>query len=345
MKNFVKSIAIAMVMSAGAFNANAQNVVTGISTQDFNACREYLTIHPQDTIRTSAEYKLELAASADTTVTRNEGLTVIELKAGDKMYFSGVDVFMSEGLVVRGNHYTVVRVNHLPAKAVADSSIVAKVDNAAEQTQVALISRSYGQDQDVNFYQSNVHKTTDGKVVDKAMNKNGMSFFADGGYRRGEADIHSFTGEAGLQITADWGAVLTGSFRLATGKYPSNAVEANGSYLTYGFKAGAGWQFALDRYAVWHLYLLAGIGLDFQKTETAKNENGLLQSSVSALYPWARVKVAYEPFNWRVGLFFSAGWEQNQILSQNLGNAGKNCGAVEVGFTVPLFRSWVKTVK
>ena len=332
-----------MVMSAFAFNASAQNVVNNVSTSDFSACKAYLDANPGDTIRSNAEPKHELTATVDTVVTRNEGLTKIGLKTGDQLYWAGYDVFVAKGEIVKGNHYVVLRQNTLPAKAVADSSLVAKVDNAAEVTQVALIASSYGQRQDINFYESNLHKTTDGKVVDKAMNKNGLSFFADGGYRYGEGNIHSFTGEGGLQITADWGAVLTGSFRLATGKYPSNAVEADGSYLTYGFKAGAGWQFALDRYAVWHLYLIGGIGLDFQKTETAENENGLLQSSVSALYPWARVKVAYEPFNWRVGLFFSAGWEQNQILSQNHGNAGKNCGAVEVGFTVPLFRSWVKT--
>jgi len=345
MKKILISIVAIVTMSAFALTANAQNVVNIVSVDDFQACKEYLASHPLDTIRNRRPRRLELVADTDTVVTRNEGLTVISVKAGDKLYFAGYDVFMVDGEVAKGNHYVVLRVNPLPAKAMADSSLVAKVDAAAEKTQVDLIASSYGQKQDINFYQSSVHKTTDGKVVDRYMNKNGLSLVFGGGYRHGEGSIHSFTFEAGAQLTSDWGGFTRLTYRGSTTRHPDNAVDANGSYFTHGLRPAFGWRFALDRYATWHLEVSAGPELDYQRTETAQNNNGLLQSNVFAINPFAEVGVTYEPFNSRVGFGFCIGWEQPQILKQNDGNAGKNCGAVEVGFTVPLFRSWVKTIK
>jgi hypothetical protein len=335
MKKMLFAITAMLVMSA---NAMAQNVVTEISTQDFNACREYLTIHPQDTIREVKEHRLELTATVDTVVTRNEGLTTISLLKGDKLFFGGIDVWMSDGLVVRGNHYIVVRLNRLPAKVVADSSLVAKVDAAAEKTQVALISSSYGQKQDINFYQSSVHKTTDGKVVDGFMNKNGLSLVFGAGYRHGEGSIHSFTFEAGAQLTSDWGGFTRLTYRGSTTRHPDNAVDANGSYFTHGLRPAFGWRFALDTYATWHVELSAGPELDFQRTETAQNNNGLLQSNVFAINPFAQIGLSWEPFNSRVGFVFNLGWEQPQILKQNDGNAGKNCVTASVLMLVPLFK-------
>ena len=105
MKNFVKTIISIMMMSACTLSVSAQNVVKdSISTNDFGACKTYLEAHPQDTIRnTSKNPKLELLAINDTTVTRNEGLTVINMKAGDRLYLAGTDVWKENGQVVRGN--------------------------------------------------------------------------------------------------------------------------------------------------------------------------------------------------------------------------------------------------
>jgi hypothetical protein len=339
MKNFVKSIAIAMVMSAFAFNASAQNVVTGISTDNFAECQKYLIANPNDTIRELKDRRLELVAWADTTLTRNESQTVISLLMGDKLFWAGYDVFVDkDGKIAKGNHYLVERINPLPAKAVADSSLVARVDAAAEVTQVNLISRSYGQEQDINFYQSSVHKTTDGKVVSDYMNKNGLSLVAGFGYRYGQGNLHSFTFEAGVQLTSDWGGFGRVTYRGSTTRHPDNAVDANGSYFTHGIRPAIGWRFALDTYATWNLELSAGPELDFQKTETAQNNNGLLQSNVFAINPFAEVGVTYEPFNSRVGFGFCIGWEQPQILKQNDGNAGKNCISAKFMLIVPLFK-------
>ena len=337
-QNFVKTIIAAVMMSAFALTASAQNVNKSVSTSDFKACKEYLDIHPADTIRSEAEPKHELTAEKDTVIKRNEGLTTIGLKAGDQLYWAGYDVFVSGGEIVKGNHYVVLRVNPLPAKAVADSSLVAKVDELAEKTQVDLIASSYGQKQDINFYQSSVHKTTDGKVVDRYMNKNGLSLVFGGGYRHGEGSIHSFTFEAGAQLTSDWGGFTRLTYRGSTTRHPDNAVDANGSYFTHGLRPAFGWRFALDTYATWNLEVSAGPELDFQKTETAQNNNGLLQSNVFAINPFAEVGVTYEPFNSRVGFGFCIGWEQPQILKQNDGNAGKNCISAKFMLIVPLFK-------
>jgi hypothetical protein len=345
MKKFFVIIIAAMTMSA---NAMAQNVNSEISTNDFGACKDYLTSNPGDTIREAKDRVLELIAAVDTTFTRNEGKTTIVMQKGDKLFFAGIDVWQENNVILRGNHYVVERINPLPAREVADEAEVRAIDEAAAATQAAeLIASNYNKrERDRYFYQADKFKLTDGKVIDHACDKYGWSLNGEVGYRAGK-DIGGLTAALGLRYTmpigGNWALGATVQARIANTKFAENAVQANENYLTGGGRVGAEIGYALNAYKTVHVYVDGGFGMDFQNTETKMNNNGLLQSKNSEPYPFVGVKLTFEKFAKRFGGFVRVGWEQEKITVQNLGTQKIDCVMGTVGFNIPFLRHWVKT--
>lgn len=337
-----------------AISMNAQEVKSGISTSDFQACKEYLAAHPADTIREIKERKLELVAESDMTVTRNEGMTSIALKAGDKLYWAGYDVFMAEGKITKGNHYVVERINPLPAKVVADSSLVRKVDELAAASQAALqIASNYGKYPMITYwYESDQHLLTDGKIVERAHRPLGWSPFIEGGYRfcPNNNDLNGLTAMAGLRYTTrvfnakKLQAIAEGSVGVVKLLYAPNAEEANEAYWTPRVKFTAGLGLPLDALRSSAIYGFAGIVMDYEKTITARNENGLLQSRNLNLCPTAGIMVVLEPDRYPAGITLKVAWEQNKMVIQNQPTVVENCIVGTLGVQLGMLRHWVKTI-
>jgi hypothetical protein len=351
MKKILFSITAAMVMSATT--VVAQNVNSEISTNDFGACKAYLDAHPLDTIRNEVERRLEFVAESDTTVARNEGMTTIVMQKGDKLFFAGVDVWQENNVILRGNHYTVVRVNPLPAMAVADSAQVRRVDSLAAATQALLkIASNYGKYPMITYwYESDQHKLTDGKIVEAAHRPLGWSAFVEGGYRfsSDNSDLNAFTAMAGLRYTTrvfnakKLQAIAEGSVGIVKLLYAPNAEEANEPYWTPRMKFTAGLGLPLDALRSSAIYAFGGIGLDYEKTITAQNDNGLLQSRNLNLYPTAGIMLVLEPDRYPAGVTIKAAWEMNKIVVQNQPTINSNCFVVTAGFQIGMLRHWVKT--
>jgi hypothetical protein len=356
MKKIMNSIIAVVVMSAFALTANAQNgkVVNGISTDNFAECQKYLIANPNDTIREVKERRLELTASADTTVTRNEGLTVIELKAGDKLYFAGYDVWQENGEIVRGNHYVVVRVNPLPAKVVADEAEVARVDSLAAQTQVLLkIASNNGRYPMIAYwYESDQHHLTDGRIVEAAHRPLGWSFLGEVGGRVSfnNSDLNGFVAMGGMRYTTRvfnakrlqaLAQATVGVVRLLE---PDNAENAGKGYYTPSFNMVAGLGLPLDALRSSAVYLFGGVALDYEKTLTRKNDNGLLQSRNLNLHPKAGLMLVLEPDRRPNGITISLAYEPVSQTVQNQSSVVNHCVVATVSFQVGALRHWVKTV-
>jgi len=348
-----KIFAIISIMMMSATTVVAQNVNMSVSTDDFAACQKYLNEHPADTIRNEVETKLEMTASTDTTVTRNQGLTIIALKKGDKLFWAGVDVWQENGEIVRGNHYVVLRLNQLPPKQVADSALVRRIDEAAARTQAALVVASnYGKYPMITYwYQASQHKLTDGRVVEAAHRPLGWSAFIEGGYRLSSdnSDLNGFTGMAGLRYTTrvfnakKLQAIAEGSVGVVKLLYAPNAEEANEAYWTPRMKFTAGLGLPLDALRSSAIYAFGGIGLDYEKTITRQNENGLLQSRNLNLYPTAGIMLVLEPDRYPAGLTIKVAWEQNKTVVQNQPTIKSNCFVATLGLQIGMLRHWVKT--
>jgi hypothetical protein len=366
MKNFAISIVAIVTMSVAAVTTvSAQNVQSvekngqvcysiKISESNVAECAKYLNAHPADTIRNLFEAPvLEMTASQDTSVIRNQGETTIALKAGDKLFRAGLQVVWGPERLPMGYYYEVLGKNQLPPRVVADSAEVAKIDSMAAATQVLLnVASNFGKyPMIVYYYDCDLHSLTDGKIVKAAHRPLGWSLVGEVGGRVSfnNSDLNGLVAMAGMRYTTRvfnarklqaMAQATVGIVRLLE---PANAENANEGYYTPSFNMVAGLGLPLDELRSSGLYLVGGIALDYERTLTKKNDKGLLQSRNLNLHPKLGAMLVLEPDRHPNGITISVMYEPVSQTIQNQGSIVNHCVVATVSAQLGVLRHWVKT--
>jgi hypothetical protein len=320
-------------MAMSAFVANAQNVVAG-DVNNFQACREYLTAHPQDTI---------VGQPIKVVVDDPQKYGAQGVVAGDTLTRILVVYKGSDGRVKREPRDIKKVTAFTGTQVVADFQTVDAVDHAAARTQTAERLAS-GKKRDEFYYQSSQAGATDGKVVKTSADKYGWALQAEAGGRLGK-DISGLTFAAGPSYSWSWGRVELMA-RVARTKYSYNAETPDAKYTAFGARIGGYLKvFSFDPdYKTWNVYLGAGAGWDYFITDSrATTYNSLLKSEGSDPYAFANLLVTKRFFATGNEIYLRAGWEQNPITIQNADKQRINCWMVTFGFNKGLLRHAVRT--
>ncbi|MBO5037876.1 MAG: hypothetical protein J6C85_00250 [Alphaproteobacteria bacterium] len=273
-KIFLAILAMA-VFAAPA--ANAQSVVTGISTSDFKACKEYLDVHPTDTIR-----------SMETVVaTENKVIEGGNIVAGDSLVCTTSVFKNSDGKIAQHKAYakatgktvvkTAPRVVSRPAV-----QVTGVVKDKANSRVGAVTSKK-----DTLWYD----KTSSDRVSfeDKVAVNRGEKVAVDPHHKDLEGKFRhrvymSALGGAILTNKGDFHPVVGGRLGYETchflfeleGVYSqqnyTDIAEVTGQYNTFAAYLTAGWKFWQD--ALYRSYLAVGAsgGFAYQKTDTEDAE-------------------------------------------------------------------------
>jgi len=329
MKKIVKFIALVAMFAFGT-NAGAQKTVGNV--QDFAACKAYLAQHPQDTIESEFSEKVVMDDPGK--------FAKMGVYVGDTLLRDTI-VFVREGKIVRQPRYTKLATREV-TRLVYDGEVLAKIDRAAAQTQVAE-KLAEGKKRDLYYYQSSVASDTDGKVVKKAADKFGWGIPVEVGYRNGK-DIAGITAAIGGSYSFSWGRVELLA-RFARSRLNDNSENPGEHYNAFGTRLGAHFKvLSLDRFQTWNIYLGGGLGLDWYKTQSKETvEYGLLQSKGSDPYGFAELTVTKRFFATGWEVYAKAGWEQAPSIFQNADTKYTNCVKITLGVNLPLLRHWVRT--
>lgn len=330
MKKTFKSLIFAMLATV-SLTANAQKTVVG-DVQNFEACRFYLTENPGDTI---VNENVEVIVFDDPAKFAAQGIM-----KGDTLYRDTL-VYILDGRVKRQPRYTRLATCEV-VRLVYDGEVLAKIDRAAAQTQVAE-KLAEGKKRDLYYYQSSVASDTDGKVVKKGCDKFGWGVPVEVGYRNG-TDIAGITAAIGGSYSFSWGRADL-LFRFARSRFTENADHAGEHYNTYGARLGGHFKvLSFDRFQTWNAYIGGGVGWDWFQTDSKETvEYGLLQSKGSDPYGFAELTVSKRFFATGWEVYGKIGWEQAPSIYQNNDTQYTNCVKLTVGVNLPLLRHWVKT--
>jgi len=330
MKKNLKSL-IFVMMAAFGVTANAQKTVVG-PTNDFEACRFYLTENPADTIVSET---VEIFAIEDPGKYAEQGVV-----SGDTLYRDTL-VYVLNARIVRQPRYTKIVKNKV-TRLVYNGELVAKIDRVAAKTQTAE-KLAEGKRRDLYYYQSSVSADTDGKVVKKGADKFGWGIPVEIGYRNG-TDIAGVTAAIGGSYSFSWGRVELLA-RFARSRLNDNADNPGEHYNAFGTRLGGHFKvLSLDKYQTWNVYLGLGMGLDWYKTQSKETvEYGLLQSKGSDPYGFAELTVTKRFFTTGWEVYGKLGWEQAPSIFQNAETKYTNCVKLTIGVTLPVLRHWVKT--
>lgn len=330
MKKNLKSLIFAMLATV-SLTASAQKIVVG-NVQDFEACRFYLVENPSDTI---VNENVEVIVLDDPGKFSAQGVV-----AGDTLYRDTI-VYVMDGRVKRQPRYTKLATCEV-VRLVYDGEVLAKIDRAAAQTQVAE-KLAEGKKRDLYYYQSSVASDTDGKVVKKGADKFGWGVPLEVGYRNGK-DIAGITAAIGGSYSFSWGRADL-LFRFARSRFTENADHAGDHYNTYGARLGGHFKvLSFDRFQTWNAYIGGGVGWDWFQTDSKETvEYGLLQSKGSDPYGFAELTVSKRFFATGWEVYGKIGWEQAPSIYQNADTKYTNCVKLTVGVNLPLLRHWVRT--
>lgn len=330
MKKTFKSLIFAMLATV-SLTANAQKTVVG-NVQDFEACRFYLVENPADTI---VNENVEVIVLDDPGKFSAQGVV-----PGDTLYRDTI-VYVMDGRVKRQPRYTKLATREV-VRLVYDGEVLAKIDRAAAQTQVAE-KLAEGKKRDLYYYQSSVASDTDGKVVKKGADKFGWGMPVEVGYRNGK-DIAGITAAIGGSYSFSWGRADL-LFRFARSRFTENAEHSGDHYNTYGARLGGHFKvLSFDKYQTWNAYIGGGVGWDWFQTDSKETvEYGLLQSKGSDPYGFAELTVTKRFFATGWEVYGKIGWEQAPSIYQNSDTKYTNCVKLTVGVNLPLLRHWMKT--
>jgi len=326
LRTFAKILALA-AMVVMSINAKAQSVVNTVSVSDFNACKQYLSEHPTDTV-----VGMQKVVVDDPAKFTSQGVV-----AGDTLVET-TKIFLLDGRVKRQKVYTKSVIVAGVPQTVVDAELSAKVDSLTALMQAAL-KLDAGRPQDVKYYDASKYALlTSGQIPVKWANNWGWGFAGEAGYRAGK-DINAFTFAAGPTLSWNWGRADL-MFRYARSIYSRNAQHEGENYDTFGGRIGGYikvWSF--DDYKTWNLYLGGGLGFDFFKTDSKERETkSLLQSNGSEAYGFANVMLTKRFFATGNEMYLKAGWEQNPLIIQNSSTDHIDCWTVTLGWNFGINR-------
>jgi hypothetical protein len=231
-------------------------------------------------------------------------------------------------------------------KTVVDRSNVAKVDSAAIHSQF-VEKQLEGKPRYRVEFQADQHDISDGKIVDKASDKFGLSLLGGATYQMGNG-LNSFSGEIGFNYSISNASgryflmpELTGSLRLT--KYNDNANNAGEKYWSFGTEATAFGGVALGTHGCHRIAIGAGLGWEHYQTDsqTRYYDDGSwdeMSSKGNYLYPQAKLRYMYDMYNGPLSFFGGIGIRQHKSVWQNSDSEKSWMPTFELGISVKLFR-------
>jgi hypothetical protein len=329
-KAIVKSIIFMMV----AFSyqvANAQSVVTNISTNDFQSCKAYLAEHPLDTIKNKLAEPVLMVVSEDGEIAGQR------IQKGDTLSVLGYAVFLSDGKVVRQRNYGKTITLKGNEQHTINTEMVEALDRKAVETRFEY-NITDGRRRDVRGYQlSHAIDSPDGKVIKKAADKDGWGAQAEATYQLASG-LNAFGAKGGLSYTAPWWQVdvMAGVTRTS---YSANAERAGKKYNAFNSEVGLWFQpVRVDKYNQVRFWIGGGGGWEHYLTDSRETEAGFMQSEGNYIYPHVGVKLEYRFFATGNSLYFKAQWRQKKWVIQNDGNDKANALEITVGGTLGFLR-------
>ena len=334
MKNFFEKAIIIMMVAFSYQVANAQSVVTNISTNDFQSCKAYLAEHPLDTIKNKLAEPEFMVAESDGEIAGQR------IQKGDTLVLEGYSVFVIDGKVAKRKDYRkVVRVEG-ETLSVVDFEPTDALDRKAVETRFEY-DITDGHRRDVRGYQlSTAVNSPDGKVIAKAADKDGWAVQAEASYQLAD-HCTAFSGRAGLSYTGKWWMVdlMGGATRTF---FSENATEDNAmtKYWAFGSEAGLWVQpFKLDWADCNRLYFGGGVGWEWYQTDSRETEAGFLQSEGNYIYPHAGVQFEHRFFATGNSLYVKAQWRQKKLVIQNEDMEVSNAVNISLGYRFGFLRN------
>lgn len=344
-KIFLAILAMA-VFAAPA--ANAQSVVTNISTSDFKACKEYLDVHPTDTIR-----------SMETVVaTENKVIEGGNIVAGDTLVCTTSVFKNSDGKIAQHKAYVKKVVVIGEPRVATDFEKAAVVDQKAEESQFTynLTKNRKENRKDVVGYKSDdVREIYDdvrgnaGVVVKKAADKDGWSVEGQASYQFAE-DCNTLGGSLGLAYTGSWWQVYVNGGITRT-LYTENANHAGQDYWAYKAESGLLVQpFKFDRFDQNRLFIGGGCGWEHYLTDsqTWTGENGEvydMSSEGNYMYLHGDIKFEHRFFATGNSIYAKLQIRQKKFIYQNADLKSKLAFEFAVGMNLGFFRNRINNAK
>ena len=336
--NFIAAIVVAFL----TVTVKAQSVVSNVSTSDFKACKEYLTTHPTDTIR--SEKNLVVSAElADKAKKAGQSFNL-----GDTVSCV-VKVFKTaDGKIARNVSYkkTIVEVAS-PCKGL-DFELASQIDRKAEETQFTY-NLSADRRKDVIGYKSDdvreAYKDVRGNagvVVEKAADKDGWSVEAQASYQVAE-DCNAFGGSLGLAYTGSWWQVYVNGGVTRT-LYTENANRAGENYWAYKAESGLLLQpFKFDRFDQNRLFIGGGCGWEHYNTDSQvwTGDDGQiydLSSRGNYMYLHGDIKFEHRFFATGNSLYAKLQVREKKFIYQNADAKSKLAFEFAVGMNLGIFR-------
>lgn len=231
-------------------------------------------------------------------------------------------------------------------EVVEDRTAVAKVDSAAINSQF-VEKQHEGRPRYRTEFQSDMHDISDGRVVEMASDKFGLSLLGGASYQMGNG-LNSFGGEIGFNYSFANASgryflmpELTGSLRMT--KYNNNANAAGEKYWSYGTEGTLFGGFALGKHGNHRVALGIGLGWEFYKTDSQPRyyEDGSwheMSSIGDYLYPQAKLRYMYDMYNGPLSFFGGIGIRQHKSVWQNNSSEKSWMPTFELGISVKLLR-------
>lgn len=231
-------------------------------------------------------------------------------------------------------------------KTVEDRSQIAAIDSAAIHSQF-VEKQLEGKPRYRTEFQSDMHDISDGRVVEMASDKFGLSLLGGATYQMGNG-LNSFSGEIGFNYSISnasgrWFVMpeLTGSLRMT--KYNSNANQAGEKYWSYGTEGTLFGGVAVGKHGCHRLALGVGLGWEFYSTDSqtryyADGSWDTMSSKGNYIYPQAKLRYMYDMYNGPLSFFGGIGVRQHKSVWQNSDSEKSWMPTFELGISLKLLR-------
>lgn len=341
-------IATTVVAFFAVLTASAQNVVSNISTSDFKLCKEYLTAHPADTIR-----------SIETVVAKeNKVINGGEIAVGDTLVCTTSVFKTPEGKIAQHKVFSKKIVEEGEPRLATDFEKAAAIDRKAEDTQFThnLVKNRKENRKDVVGYKSddvreiyNDVRGNAGVVVEKSADKDGWSVEGQASYQVAEG-CNTLGGALGLAYTGSWWQVYVNGGITRT-LYTENANHAGQDYWAYKAESGLLVQpIKFDRFDQNRLFIGGGCGWEHYLTDsqTWTGEDGQvydMSSEGNYLYLHGDVKFEHRFFATGNSIYAKLQVRQKKFIYQNADLKSKLAFEFAVGWSFGFHRNKVNNTK